>query len=272
MRVLLFNIEKKNNELQSVLDELNSDLEAAGKMQRSLLPDPDMHMPGFKFAWFFEPCTTIGGDLINVMPLDETHLALYIMDVSGHGIQSAMLAVSVHRMLSAWGGENSVLRTTDGYIRRPNDVVTELNREFPLQKNNYQYFTMTYGLLNLEENSFCYCRAGHTPLLLQKSDGEVIVKSEGNLPVGFSEDGNYNEYKIYLQPGERIILFSDGITEARHKGAFFGDERFFNSLKRSRALSPARTVDAVVGSVKGWLRGESATDDVTLMVLEADKP
>ncbi|MDN5278687.1 MAG: phosphoserine phosphatase RsbU/P [Clostridiales bacterium] len=261
-------LERKNKELQRILDELNNDLEAAGKMQRSLLPEENIRRPDFNISWYFEPCATIGGDLLNVVPLSERVTSFFIMDVSGHGIQSAMLAVSAHRMLSAWGGENSIIRRPDGLPRTADRVVNELNREFLIQKNNFQYFTMIYGLLDSDENTLSYCRAGHTPLIIQKPSGDIVIKEEGNIPVGLTEDGNYDEYKLALEPGDRIILYSDGITEARFEGEFFGEERFYQLVKESSKFEVKKAVDHVVAGVKSWLGDEPPADDITLMIIE----
>lgn len=262
-------LERKNRELQAALDNINSDLEAAGKMQRSLLPDPAIKIPNFNFSWYFEPCETIGGDLLNVVPLDENSASFFILDVSGHGIQSAMLAVSVHRMLSAWGGENSIVRKPDGSLKSPELVMHELNKEFLIQKNNYQYFTMIYGVIDITKNSVTYCRAGHTPLIVQRADGEIVVKEEGSIPVGLTEVGVYKKHEVFLNPGDRLIAFSDGITEARYEGEFFGDERFLQLLKESRTFSVQDAVNHTVTGVKSWLRTGAPADDITLLVIES---
>jgi sigma-B regulation protein RsbU (phosphoserine phosphatase) len=262
-------LDQKNKALHRILDELNEDLEAAGKMQRSLLPDPEILVPGFNFSWYFEPCETIGGDLLNIVPVGEHGLSFFIIDVSGHGIQSAMLAVSAHRMLSAWGGQNSILRHADGSMRSPAQIVRELNQEFMLQRNNYQYFTMIYGILDASGNKLRYCRAGHTPLLVQSPDGEIKVCEEGDIPVGLSEEGDYQELTVDLQPGYRVILFSDGITEARHGQEFFGEARFYELVRSSISMDVKEAVDYVVTELKNWSENESFADDISLLVIEA---
>ncbi|MEW6710806.1 MAG: fused response regulator/phosphatase [Candidatus Riflebacteria bacterium] len=262
-------LDLKNQALQSMLDELHDDLEAAAKMQRSLLPDPLFSISGFDFAWYFEPCETIGGDLLNIFPAGENEAGFFIIDVSGHGIQSAMLAVSAHRMLSAWEGKNGIIRNPDGTMRSPEQVVSELNREFLLQKNNYQYFTMIYGVLDREKRTLNYCRAGHTPLVVQAADGSIKVFDEGNIPVGLSEDSDYDRFQIELEPQSRLILFSDGITEARHDSDFFGEERFFDLIRQSRGLDINDAVKSIIAGLKAWTGESSLADDITLLIIEA---
>ena len=262
-------LDRKNKELQRMLKILHDDLEAAGKMQRSLLPDPAASFAGFNFGWYFEPCESIGGDLLNIVPMGKDQIGFFILDVSGHGIQSAMLAVSVHRMLSAWGGDNSIVRNPDGSLRTPELVVNELNREFLLQKNNYQYFTMIYGLIDQKSRKVMYCRAGHTPVILQHEDGEIEILDQGNIPVGLSESFSYDCFQISLEPGDRLILYSDGITEARRRGEFFGEERFFDLIRSSRSDSVTSGVENIVKSLKNWIADESLADDISLLIVEA---
>ncbi|PKL45152.1 MAG: hypothetical protein CVV41_03410 [Candidatus Riflebacteria bacterium HGW-Riflebacteria-1] len=265
-------LEEKNRRLVQVLEELHEDMAAAGNMQRSLLPDKRISIPGLNFSWYYETSENIGGDLLNIMPLSNDMAALFILDVSGHGIQSAMLAVSVHRMLSAWEGANSILRLPDGTPRSPAEVANELNSEFMLDKNNFQYFTMIYGLIDLKKHTLTYCRAGHTPLLLQSRDGMIIVCKEGNVPVGLTDDCKFEEFTLRLAPRDRVILYSDGITEARREGAkeFFGDENFLQLLRKTRDLPVDQAVQAIVGDFKNWLDGTSPTDDITLLMIEPD--
>ncbi|MBU1109366.1 MAG: fused response regulator/phosphatase [Candidatus Riflebacteria bacterium] len=272
LEALAFELEEKNQQLSHVLEELREDMAAAGNMQRSLLPDKRISIPGLNFSWYYETSENIGGDLLNIMPLDNNMTALFILDVSGHGIQSAMLAVSVHRMLSAWEGSNSILRLPDGTPRSPADVANELNTEFMLHKNNFQYFTMIYGLLNLEKRTLTYCRAGHTPLLLQSADGMVIVCNDGNVPVGLTEECRYEEFTIRLAAHDRVILYSDGITEARKKNSkdFFGEESFLQLLRKTRSLPVEQSVQGIIGGFKNWLDGSSPADDITLLIIEPD--
>lgn len=270
LEMLASELEEKNQELSSILEELRQDLEAAGNMQRSLLPDKRISVPGVNFSWYYEPCENIGGDLLNIVPLDNETAAMFILDVSGHGIQSAMLAVTVHRMLSAWEGANSILRLPDGAPRPPSAVANELNSEFMLHKNNFQYFTMIYGLIDLKKKILTCCRAGHTPLLIQKKDGAIVVHAEGNVPIGLSEEFIYNQFSLQLEPGDRVIMYSDGITEARRgdKKEFFGDERFHALLRQTRELQVEQAVQAVVGDLKDWLNGVRPLDDITLLIIE----
>ncbi|MBI3038565.1 response regulator, partial [bacterium] len=98
---------EKNLQLSSALNEIREDIEAAGRIQRSLLPEKKEKFPSLSVEWYFEPCSTVGGDLLNILQIDKDHVGFYLFDVCGHGVQAALLAVSINRLLSAWiGGAN----------------------------------------------------------------------------------------------------------------------------------------------------------------------
>ena len=261
---------EKNIRLERVLAELQADLDAASAMQRSLLPAENLKLPGIEFWWYFEPCQSIGGDLIDITRMADGLLSFFILDVSGHGIQSAMMAVSLHRMLSAWGGRNSIVRSTDGSPRPPNEVVADLNRDLVIQADSLQYFTMIYGLFNTTTGELCYTRAGHTPLIILRADGELEVKHEGDVPVGLTDTDSFALIKCQINKGDRVVLFSDGITEARRGPAgtreFFGDDRFYNLLRETRHLPSRQAVGQIMAAFNNWIEPDPPDDDLTLLL------
>ena len=265
-------LEDKNEHLSNVLEMIQDDLEAAATMQRSLLPPSDRKIESLNFKWFYEPCESIGGDLLNIRALDDENVVFYLMDVSGHGIQAAMLAVSVHRLLFAWNGDNSILKNADGSIKQPKQVITELNNEFMIQSNNFQYFTMTYGILNLKSRILTYTRAGQTPLLIQKPDGNLESFHQGDLPVGFKEGFEYKQFEIELEAGDRIFLYSDGITEARRENRrkFYGEERFYDIVQKMRPKNIEEAVPIIAGELFNWLGDYKPRDDITLLGIQLD--
>lgn len=265
-------LSEKNARLERMLSELQADLEAASVMQRSLLPSENLHLPGVDFWWYFEPCQSVGGDLIDITRMADGLLSFFIIDVSGHGIQSAMMAVSLHRMLSAWGGRNSIIRSTDGSPRPPNEVVADLNEDLVLQASSLQYFTMIYGLFDTATGELCYTRAGHTPLIILRADGRLEVKHEGDVPVGLTDIDSFELIKCKINQGDRVILFSDGITEARrgqpNSREFFGEDRFYKLLYETRTQNPKQSINYIIKKFNSWLAPDTANDDLTLLIFE----
>jgi len=130
---------------------------------------------------------------------------------------------------------------------------------------------MIYALFDVKKRILTFCRAGHTPLLLQKSDGSLVIHSEGNFPVGLSEQFNYEQFSLHLQPGDRLIFYSDGITEARRNGSkeFFGEGRLYELLRQTREKPVEQAVHDVVEGFRQWLGDTRPPDDITLMIVES---
>jgi sigma-B regulation protein RsbU (phosphoserine phosphatase) len=97
LHTLTAELEQKNHRLNSILEDIRSDLFVAGELQRSFLPDKQVKYESVEFAWFYQPCATIGGDLINVLPISKRHIAVFVLDVAGHGVSAALLAFAIHR-------------------------------------------------------------------------------------------------------------------------------------------------------------------------------
>ena len=262
-----------NEKLHQILTSMNDDLLSVGKMQRSLLPPENLKIKGIDFKWFYKPCEKMGGDLLNVIPINKRFCAFYLMDVSGHGIQAAILAISVYRMLSIRVGESSLLTEANGAVKSPAMVMEALNREFLIKKSDYRYFTMTYGLIDLQDKKIRFCRAGQTPLLLQNSENELEIIDKGNPPVGFIEDSTFTEFEIDFEKKARLIMFSDGFTEARggKDGDFFGEDRFYRLIEKKYLLPLQKAVPQIVKEFYEWLEKNEPSDDIALLAIELEQ-
>jgi phosphoserine phosphatase RsbU/P len=159
-------LETANAEILSSNDRIKKDLESAARIQAALLPAsfPDVH--GVRFAWNFRPCDELAGDSLNVFRLDEQHIGLYLLDVSSHGVPAALLAVMLSRVMSPVMSQSSLLKqhcsNPLGYrLVPPAEVAAQLNRQFPMTSTNGQYFTILYGVLDLQTRVLRYVQAGH---------------------------------------------------------------------------------------------------------------
>src|SRR5262249_21010184 len=157
-----------NAQITATNRRMKRDLEAAVRIQRSLLPAALPEFPDARFAWAFRPCEELAGDILGVVGLDDHHAGLYVLDVSGHGAAAAPLSVSVRPFLSPVASSPSLLRRPvpgSAAVRLvpPAEVAEELNRQFPLAPTTGQYFTLLYGVLDLDARVFQYVSAGHPP-------------------------------------------------------------------------------------------------------------
>lgn len=263
---------RKNTQLGKILEEIQSDLHAASQMQESLLPPKKAEYPGIDVGWYFEPSNSVGGDLFNLIQIDPDHIGFYLFDVSGHGVQAALLAVAINRLLSAWGGGANLVRTPTGEPSAPKDVVRRLNLEFPMPENVYRYFTITYGVINPRTGVTRYVRAGQTPLLILSGTGDLRILEKGSLAVGMFPETDFEEFEITLGIGDRLFLYSDGITEAKiPPRELYGETRLNDSLKSTVKLALPQAITRVIRDLKEWLGPNKIRDDLSLLGIERNQ-
>ena len=204
-----------NVELRAANDRLKRDLEAAALVQRSFLPSRLPEVPGVRLASKFRPCTELAGDMFNAVPLDGDGVGLYVLDVSGHGVASALLSVTVSHMISAGGVPSAAGRETS-ILRLPAKALERLNRQFPTASETAQYFTIVCALFEPGSGEFRYASAGHWEPILVPREGEASRLAPGGFPIGLFPDAEYSELSVHLDPGDRIYLYTDGLLDCPH--------------------------------------------------------
>jgi sigma-B regulation protein RsbU (phosphoserine phosphatase) len=258
---------------ESTEARMRRDLWAAARIQRSLLPDPVPQVAGLRFAWAFEPCAELAGDNLNVLPLDDEHVALYVLDVSGHGVSAALLAVTLHRVLSTLAEQNSLVRRrrADGRLEPvpPAEVAACLNREFRFHLEHRQYFTLLYGVLSLATRRFRFVSGGHWgPIHVAASGRTGIVHAPG-FPIGVFEDTAFEESEVQLAPGDRLFLYTDGIPEALSpSGEIFDYPRIESCLAEWREHPLERSLAELARRVAGWTGRPRQEDDISVLAVE----
>ena len=247
------------------------ELRSAAQIQQSLVPSHLPDMGSYRFSWCFEPFEKIGGDLFNVMQLDEDTVMAYLFDVSGHGVSSAMVSVSIYQSLSQQTGRivKRVFVAPPYYkVLSPTEVLDELEREYPFERFE-KFFTITYLLLSISSGRVRYSSAGHPPpVVLRKGGGVELLQAGGGL-IGLGVGGPFVEGETTLGAGDRLYLYSDGVTEGGNGGGeMFGAERFFGTLQRLRDRPLAAGCDGVVEAVRSFAQGTPPQDDLTLLGIE----
>lgn len=260
--------------LEQANEQIREELEAAADIQRSLVPEDVGQSDCIHFSCRFQASDFLGGDGMNIFAIDEHHVAVYVADVCGHGIKPALLAVSIHRVLTPVAGQNSIVADVqpDGTVSRiasPTEVLERLNQQFPMDLNTCQYFTMLYGVLDTRNGEFQYSSAGHpTPIHLRKGE-DVKILPGGGLPVGMMDTGDFELESVSLKSGDRLCLYTDGITESRNSdGVMFEPERLADTLNRTLSRTPADSLKAVVTRVDKWNGKNGYEDDCSLVLIE----
>ncbi|GAB4330201.1 MAG: SpoIIE family protein phosphatase [Calditrichia bacterium] len=267
------NLADRNRKLEAINQRMKKDLEIAAQIQASLLPRSKPEVEELAFGWVFRPCDELAGDIFNVFPLDEHHVAFYVLDVSGHGVPAALLSVTLSRLLSPSEKDSGLLvRKNDQgerLIVSPAEVANQLNRRFPLEETTEQYFTILYGIVNIQSRKMRFVSAGHPEVLYLPATGLSQIIETSSMPIGFSEFFTYEERELQLAPGDRIFLYSDGIVEARNPaGELWGKERFLESLETGKNLDIQKVVDNQIDKISDWTQREGFEDDVTLLGIE----
>jgi sigma-B regulation protein RsbU (phosphoserine phosphatase) len=266
-----------NQELVAANERMRRDLKAAAKIQKALLPSAVPNNTGANFAWLFKPCTELAGDTLNVFPLGDDYVGMYVLDVVGHGVAAALLAVAVSHALSPMGSSSLLWEGEEGNGRRvvsPAEVAAQLNRAFPWDSAAEQFFTLVYGVLNLRTWEWRYVSAGHPePIRLARgAAAPERLTGSGGPPIGLGEEG-YQERVVALQPGDRLYLYSDGVPEAMNAaGLPFGAERMMAALAANRGHALTDCVASLWQAVEAWCDGAGLHDDVSLVSLEIADP
>jgi len=267
---LMRSLRRMNQELADKQRLLEEDLRAAADIQRALLPRPSLALPGVSLAWRFEPCATIGGDIFNALVLDERALGFFILDVSGHGVPSAMVTVSAAQSLSPVAG--LVTRPPASITRRavaPSAVLAELDREYPFERFE-RYFTISYLVLDASSGTLRFSSAGHPAPLLLRPDGSLDELSAGGpiIGAGFGP-ATFDEGEEKLEPGDRVFLYTDGIPEYENaQGVILGAPRFRETLSEGAPLGLEAACERVISAVREFGGSSPPRDDLSLLSFE----
>ena len=229
---------------------------------------PHPVIAGVRFAWIFQPCDELAGDCLNIIQIDERHVAFYVLDVSGHGVAASLLAVAASRILSVTGDGDSILVTRDdaGNMQPagPAEVALRLTQRFGWDTTTGQFLTLFYALYDVTNRRLSYVSAGH-PGAIRISRGLQPRFLEGSgLPIGIGE--KYEQHSVELTPGDRIVLYTDGVTEAMNpEKAFFGRDQLVKTLQGGSESPLPKNIAGVVQDLTRWRLNALARDDLTIL-------
>jgi sigma-B regulation protein RsbU (phosphoserine phosphatase) len=222
-------------------------------------------------AWKFMPSDVIGGDIFNVFHLNEDYLALYMLDVSGHGVPSALVTVSVSQMLQPHSDgilKKRILSPPYYRILRPREVLRFLEREYPVERFK-KFFTVIYAIVHTGEGKLTYSSAGHPQPILLHPNGDLEFLEKGGPIIGLGGAIPFEEEKRTLQFGDILIFYTDGVIEFQNvEGAFYGMDRFCELLKRHIHLPVERILDTVIDHLFEFGKGAKLRDDVSLLGIQ----
>ncbi|BAQ64174.1 SpoIIE family protein phosphatase [Geminocystis sp. NIES-3709] len=238
---------------------LQSELNLASEYVFSLLPSPDDQLE-LNIEQKFIPCAKLGGDIFDYYWLDEENVVIYLLDVAGHGIHSALLSVSILNLV-----RSNSLYNTDPY--QPWTILTELNRLFQMDEGN-NYFTIWYGVYNKNTHELVYASAGHPPAILvsDSSSGYKYTKlSTPNIPIGLMEDVNFDQNLWEIKPNSILYLFSDGIYEILQENGEIWGLNNFTSLLLLIQQDQEKNLEKVIDNVQIINKSTNFDDDLSIL-------
>jgi sigma-B regulation protein RsbU (phosphoserine phosphatase) len=270
------NLKQAKSELEVAYKGLRASIEAAANVQRSLLPSKSPEIEGFDFKWVFEPCEDLAGDALNIIPLSDRYVAFYMLDVTGHGPPAALLSVTLSRLLSPLGDESILFSAPaaedmEQSIASPSEVLERLNHRLPFDTRTSQFFTIFFGILDRQSLEVKYASAGHPPGIIVSEAHEPYVLAATGFPVGIVPEPSYKDRQVQLAPGDRLVLYTDGLTETPNgEDEEFGPKRLMALLSETSSEELGASLEKVVGSVKRWRGDSSLPDDLSVLAVEVE--
>jgi len=237
--------------------QLKRELIEARELQENLLTNPSLTVPGVQIAIKWQPATTVGGDYVAAFEIDDENAALCVADVVGKGLPAALLMSNFQ----------AAMKSLVFQYLSPAEVSTRLNRVLYSNIPLHKFITAFYGVVNIPRRTLTYTNAGHNPPLLVHADGECVRLDAGGSVLGAFEDLDYEQGEIQLSAGDRVLLFTDGLSEAvDENNEQFGEHRLCDLLCEHRHRTPEELKDIVFDAVAEFC-GRNFCDDVALMIV-----
>ncbi len=245
-------------EEEKALMRIREEVRMAHDIQSNLLPAEAPQIEGYDIAGFSIPAREVGGDLFDFIPLNEEELAFSLGDVTGKGFPAAMLMANTHAAIRS---QTLALDKIDLSIGRANNLMCQ-------STGSGKFVTLFFGVFNSEKHTLNFCNAGHDDPILISPEGEISRLKTGGIVLGFMPNYQFSEEEIPISKGTRLVISSDGITEAMNdKEEEFGEERLQELILENRNKSSQELIDLVFAAVKLHSTGVPQSDDMTMVVV-----
>ncbi|WP_138466297.1 PP2C family protein-serine/threonine phosphatase [Poseidonocella sp. HB161398] len=261
--------------IQSLYDAIEADLAEGKRLQQSLVRDRHRDLGPAELSLLLRSAGHVGGDLVGWFPTSGSQVGLYAIDVSGHGITSALLTARLAGYLSPTSKDQNIAleRTVDDWFRTlpPHLVVRRLNDLMFQDIDTEHYFTICLAIVDLRSGLVRMTQAGHPHPAVQRADGLVEFFGEGDLPVGLVPGVDYASFSFHLAPGDRLLMVSDGVTECPagpDDRAMIEEDGLANILSRNRELRGPALLEAMVWDLTQFYGADDLPDDVSAVLFE----
>jgi sigma-B regulation protein RsbU (phosphoserine phosphatase) len=249
--------------LQKANKRYEKELKLAGSLQANLIPKQAPAIPGFQLSFVLRSARETSGDFYDFFPLNSGHFGILVADVVDKGAAAALLM--------AFG--KTLLRTlAEKLPKHPDRVLNNVNQRMLSYTDSSHFITVFYGILEPEKNELVYSNAGHNPAIhLKAGNGEMTLLKNTGMPLGLYDDQNWQQRNIQLDPGDMVIMYTDGVTDAQNPlNELYGMERFSKTIQANRKCPPAELENLVLEDIDRFLDGAPQPDDMAMVILRRD--
>jgi len=241
-------------------ERIRREFQLAQEIQKTFLPEKMPQFPGWEISVRWRPALQVGGDFYDVIPIDENQLGLVIADVSDKGLPAALTMTVARTLIHAAAQAGN----------QPAETLEQVNRLLLENSREGFFVTVFYALLSIDTGQLVYTNAGHTlPLLLRKNHREMHWLEKDGMPLGITGELKLENKKIHIKPGDHLVMYTDGVTEARSpEDTLFGEDRLFNTLHTFPARSEDSLIEVLDSRILEFQSNAPAADDVTIFVIQ----
>ena len=260
-------------ELQRAQEVIEKDLIEAKKLQQSLIRERYRALEGGNLSMMLRSAGHVGGDLVGYFPVRPGQLGLFGLDVSGHGISSALMTARLAGYLSATTPDQNValaLQPDGSYAARPpGEVIEELNELVLDEMDTEHYFTLMLAIIDLDSGAVTIAQAGHPHPAVLRSDGTVEQSGTGGFPVGLLSGIKFDQFEMQMSPGDRLLMLSDGVTECPDAaGEMLGEAGLADMLGDLGRFSGPALLSALLWKLSEYAGSRDFPDDVSGILFE----
>ena len=264
-------------EIQTLYAALNHDLDEARRLQQSLLQDRFRRFGNIDVSLWLKASGHVGGDMVGFFPVSHKVIGAFSLDVSGHGVASAMIAARIAGILSDASPDQNIalMRREDGSLAAlpPDMAAWRLNSMILKELSTDRYFTMCLAFLNRVTGIVRMVQAGHPHPLVLRANGQVDLVGEGGLPIGLVAEASYTTSEVQLYPGDRLLMYSDGLTECPDPNGDALDEEGLERLMiKNRKKRGLQFMAALEDDLGGFAGTDSFPDDASALCIEFADP
>lgn len=261
-------------QLRTAQDAMDRDLREARKLQQGLVRERSGRFSDVEMSLLLRPAGHIGGDLVGFFPIDDARVGIYALDVSGHGVTAALLTAQLSVHLSGSADQNVAVRAAQlgNEPVSPAALAHFFNNMMLEEMSTDTYFTMIYAELNHRTGAMQLVQAGHPHPVIQRGDGRVERIGSGGMPIGVFERPIFDEVELMLEPGDRLLITSDGLVEAANPaGQLLGEEGLDAVMRTNAFLTGHAFLESMAWSVSEYCKGQRL-DDISAVLIEHRRP